>query len=376
MKVLMVTPYYFPIIGGTESFIESISLKLNQIGITAEILTFNFDERINPVCENKIEEINGNRVIKISCRKGIRPLKLFQIGLIPGRFLNYLKNYDIIHFHNETDLTLPFFSYFVKKPKIIHCHCLDVSYLFYRKNLVSCYVFRKIANIYMAVSHPIRSLLINLGIPEYNIRIVPNCVDTKKFRPRKESKAENLLLFVGRLQPKKGLHILLKSLEYVTTPVKLMIIGPVSAFCPEYYNETSALIKKVNEKTIHKVIYLGVQKREELINLYQKATIFVCPSLSEPFGIVNLEALACETPVIASNVGGIPEVVKDQVNGLLVPSNDFIRLADSIQYLLDNEDIRRTFGRNGRKWVEEHFSMEVVAEKLRQIYEELTSQIK
>lgn len=372
MNVVMATPYYFPVIGGTESFIETISLKLNEMGILADILTLNLDERVNPVWKNAIEEINGLRVIKIPSHKGIRPLKLFQIDLIPGRFLNYLKNYDIIHFHNETNLTLPFFSYFVKKPKIMHCHCLDVSYLFYRKNLVSCHVFRNIANIYIAVSHTIRCLLINLGVPEHKIRIVPNCVDTKKFRPRKESKAENLLLFVGRLQPKKGLHILLKSLEYVTTPVKLVIIGPVSGYCPEYYKEISALIKKVNEKTIHKVIYLGVQKTEKLINWYQKATIFVCPSLSEPFGIVNLEALACETPVIASNVGGIPEVVKDRVNGLLVPPNDVIHLADSIQYLLNNEDIRRKFGQNGRLLVKERFSLKVVAEKLCQIYGELT----
>ena len=127
----------------------------------------------------------------------------------------------------------------------------------------------------------------------------------------------------------------------------------------------------MNGKTIHKAIYLGVQSKREVLNWYQKATLFVCPSLSEPFGIVNLEALSCGTPVVASKVGGIPEVVRSNKNGVLVQPNKPVKLAGAIQFLLDNEKLRRKFGEEGRRWVVQNFSPEIVAKMLCKIYEDL-----
>jgi glycosyltransferase involved in cell wall biosynthesis len=116
---------------------------------------------------------------------------------------------------------------------------------------------------------------------------------------------------------------------------------------------------------------LGACKPEEVIEWYQKASVFVCPSLSESFPIVNLEALSCATPVVATNVGATPEVVRNYKNGILVPPNDVAKLAEGIQYLLDNEEIRQKFGQEGRKWVVENFSIDAVAERLRQIYQKM-----
>jgi glycosyltransferase involved in cell wall biosynthesis len=296
---------------------------------------------------------------------------MVQLSVIPGRFLDHLKNYDIIHFHNETDLTLPLFSYFVKKPKILHCHCLDVSYSFYRSNFLSRGIFKNVAELYIAVSQPISQLLVNLGIPRKKIRVISNGIDIKRFQPQKETKLENLLLFVGRLQPKKGLHVLLKSLDYIKKPVKLIIIGPPLTYCPEYYKEILILVERTNNKTLHKVSYIGVQKTEDMIKWYQKASISICPSLSEPFGIVNLEALSCGTPVVASNVGGIPEVVQNDKNGILVEPNNPIKLANAIEFLLDNEKLRRRFGKEGRRWVVKNFSSQIVAKKLCKVYDGL-----
>jgi glycosyltransferase involved in cell wall biosynthesis len=215
-----------------------------------------------------------------------------------------------------------------------------------------------------------------LGIPDPKIRILHNEVNTEKFKPTKEAKIPNLLLFVGRLQPQKGLHVLLKSLEHLRTPVRLAIIGPLSSYFPDYKNEITKLVEKVNQRNIHHVDYLGVQDTNSLVKWYQKAAIFVCPSLSEPFGIVNLEALSCGTPVIASNVGGIPEAVQDNRNSILVKPNNPTNLADAIQFLLDNEKVRKEFGENGRKWVVEHFSQEALAEKVLETYTELLTSYK
>ena len=371
MKVLMVTPFYSPVIGGTESFIQSTSLKLNEIGIQTDVLSLDFDDNLHPLWKNVEGHMDRSTIIKIRCIRAIRLLKLVQVGMIPGPFQTLMREYDIIHYHNETDLSLPFFSFFIKKPKIMHCHCLDVSYPFYKKNPASRQVFKKISNMYIAVSRSIQRLLIDLGIPNNKIRIVPNGVDTDVFRPNNKDKASNSLLFVGRIVPNKGLHILLKSLEHVRTPVTLEIIGPSSSFYPEYYDEILTSINTVNETTIHKISFLGPQTKAEMVRWYQRATIFVCPSLSEPFGIVNLEALSCGTPVIASSVGGIPEVVKDNKNGILVPSGAPVELADAIQSLLDNQNLRSVFGEEGRESVVKNFSSEAIAMHLLKIYTSL-----
>jgi len=364
----MVTPWYYPFIGGSEVSAENISVELNEMGISTDVMTFNIDRMGKPIWRRKIEKINGINVIKIPPLNSLIT-RIFQIKYIPGRFANLLKNYDIIHFHNDADLSFPLFSYSVDIPKILHCHVLAVTYDLYRRNPLSRCIFKNVAEIHIVPSKSLLRFLDDLSIPRTKIRVIPNGVDVEKFRPCRETKIENLLLFVGRLDPVKGLHVLLQSLEYLETPVKLVIIGP--QWSRTYSEKILALAKNVDEKNIHSVTYMGGLKQEKIIEWYQKASVFVLPSLSESFGIVNLEALSCEIPVVASNVGGIPEVVHDHENGILVPPNDAVKLAEAIQYLLDNEEIRRKFGEEGRKQVTEKFSSEVIAKRLCKIYMEI-----
>jgi len=119
--------------------------------------------------------------------------------------------------------------------------------------------------------------------------------------------------------------------------------------------------------------------------LYSHAAVFVCPSIYEPFGIINLEAMACETPVVASAVGGIKEVVVDGETGLLVPlgrtkEGSFeptnpekfaLDLAEGVNELMKDRQRREKFGRAGRKRVEEHFSWASIAQKTKALYETL-----
>ncbi len=159
----------------------------------------------------------------------------------------------------------------------------------------------------------------------------------------------------------------------IKTPIKLVIIGPPSNLYQDYYSKVSRLVEESNRSTKHKVVFLGMQSKQELIRWYQTATVFVCPSISEPFGIVNLEALSCGTPVVASRVGGIPEAVEDQKNGLLVNSNAPEELAEAIQLLLTNPEMRADFGREGRKSVLQRFSSNAVAHHLARIYVSMIS---
>lgn len=109
-------------------------------------------------------------------------------------------------------------------------------------------------------------------------------------------------------------------------------------------------------------------EKEEIIELYSNAEVFACPSIYEPFGIINLEAMACKTPVVASATGGIKEVVVHEETGFLVEPGNSEELAKYINILLNNKDLAIKFGENGRKRVEEMFSWESIARKTYEMY--------
>jgi glycosyltransferase involved in cell wall biosynthesis len=374
MRVLMITPFYFPILGGTESFISNVTTKLNKMGVPTDIMTFNVDRAWKPwsfyqIKKSELEKVNEVNVIRVSAFTFLPTRILLRTNFIPGKFLEKIVEYDILHFHNDVDITFPLFSYALNKTKIFHCHCLSITFDSYKRNPFLKHIFRKIANVYVAPSLYVFKRITELGIPQRRIRVIPNCIDVEVFHPNESLKMDNLLLYVGRLDSKKGLLTLLEALNYLKTRAWLVVIGPPSR--PWFFKKILSLIEKINRKNIHLVTYLGARSPEELVKWYQRATVFVCPSLSESFGIVNLEALSCGTPVVATDVGGTSEVVKHGENGILVPPNNAIRLAEGIQYLLDNENVRRKFGENGRKWVVNNFSSDVVAKRLFQIYKSL-----
>ena len=367
----MVTPAYYPIKGGTEVMVQNLSAELNNVGVRTDVMTFNMDRKWNPKWKGKVEKINGVTVFKIPALNWF-PIAhskriTMDVNLIPGRFTKRLKDYDIIHFHE--DLSFPLFSYFSKKPKIFHFHGLDVD--FYKRYFLSRFILKHVADLYICLTKLMEKDLAELGIPRYRIRRLPNGVDVKIFRPLGDKK-DNLVLFIGRICFQKGLHILLKSLCYLEKPIHLVIIGPPD-WDRKYFESILRLMEEENKKGKHKVTYLGAQDPANVTEWYQKASLLVLPSFKEAFSVVNLEALSCQTPVVATNVGGIPEVVRDGENGILVPPNDAARLAEAIQYLLDNEKVRIKFGREGRKLVVKYFSLEAVVEKLHRIYKEMIS---
>jgi glycosyltransferase involved in cell wall biosynthesis len=110
--------------------------------------------------------------------------------------------------------------------------------------------------------------------------------------------------------------------------------------------------------------------------LYSHCTVFCCPSVYEPFGLINLEAMGCEAPVVASAVGGILEVVEDGKTGLLVPPAQPDALAEALNRVIANPTLARDMGRAGRKRVEEKFSWASVAERTEQVYADAIAEFK
>jgi starch synthase len=115
---------------------------------------------------------------------------------------------------------------------------------------------------------------------------------------------------------------------------------------------------------------------EDVTQLYSHAAVFCCPSVYEPFGLINLEAMACETPVVASAVGGILEVVEDGGTGLLVPPADPAALADALGRVLADPARARAMGQAGRRRVEAQFSWASVAERTEQVYADAIAEFK
>ena len=111
--------------------------------------------------------------------------------------------------------------------------------------------------------------------------------------------------------------------------------------------------------------------KSNVLRWYQKASIFVPPSSYEPFGLVILEARSCKTPVVSIYAGGIPEIVENGENGILVAVNNPLKLAEAIDYLLENKDVRMKFGKAGIKRVVGNFSIEALVKRLCKIYEKL-----
>jgi glycosyltransferase involved in cell wall biosynthesis len=371
LKVIMVTPGYYPVKGGTETVVRNLSILLNKSGVHTDVMAFNMNRKWNPKWSGKIEKIDGITVFKISGLDYLpithSPRITLGVNLIPGRFAHILKKYDIIHFH-EADFSFPLFSFHIKKPKILHIHGnIDIL----KRDYIRRFMLKHIADLYIAISEQMRKDLTDLGIPKEKTAYLPNGIDVKKFCPSKE-KEDNQLLFVGRITPGKGLHVLLKSLRYLKESTYLVIVGP-SDWNLQYYQNALSTLKKINSEGKHKITYLGALDQAKIIELYQKASIFVLPSFSEGFPVTILEALSCETPVVATPVGGIPEVVRNYENGFLVPPNNPPKLAEAIQYLIDNKDIRTRMGREGRKWVTTNFSLDVITKKLCDIYQNILS---
>jgi glycosyltransferase involved in cell wall biosynthesis len=372
MRVLMVSPTFSPITGGAETVINTFSRQLANNGVNVEIMTFSMEKLWEPRWKGRTEKLDNITIHKIAGLDWLpfahSPRINLQINLIPARFTYLMKKCDIIHFH-QAEFSFPLFSFSVRKPKILHLHGVRLSY--FRRYHLSRLLLQKTANLYLSLSRQMQEDLVTLGIPEDKTAILPNPVDISEFCPGKKN-LSNIILYVGRMTPDKGLHVLLESLRYVKTPISLKIIGPApKIFELTYFGKILELIRNENVKSKHKIDYLGTVEKKVLVRQYQEASVLVLPSLYEPFAVVILEALACGTPVIATMVGGIPEIIRNYETGILVPSNNPLRLAEAIDYLMENKDIRDHMGNAGRKFVVETYAMEILVKRLLAIYEKL-----
>jgi alpha-maltose-1-phosphate synthase len=229
----------------------------------------------------------------------------------------------------------------------------------------------------IAVSHEMRAdVLRHFRVPPERVVVIPNGIDPEAFRrtDRREALARYdirppYVLFVGRISEQKGLFHLLEAAMSFPEDVQLVLC----ASTPDTPELESRLAAQVAAQP--RVRWINAMlPREEVVQLYSHALVFVCPSVYEPFGLINLEAMACGTPVVATRVGGIPEVVVDDETGWLVPPADPAALASAVVRLLADPERAAAFGRAGRRRVEAQFSWDRIAALTLDVYREAMDQ--
>ena len=188
------------------------------------------------------------------------------------------------------------------------------------------------------------------------VNVVPFGVDMTVFKPEKEKRADSVITIgiVKTLEPVYGINYLIEAFDmlvskYVNLPLKLIIVGDGSQREP---------LEKQARELGGKVVFMGRVPHAEVPQVFAEMDIVVIPSLAESFGVAAAEALACEKPVIASNVGGLPEVVIDNENGFLCPPGNAKAIYKKLDILIHDKERREKYGKSGRNFVEQNYNWE------------------
>jgi glycogen synthase len=232
------------------------------------------------------------------------------------------------------------------------------------------------------------------GVAPRRVRVIHNGIDPDEYRPRPAPEtlrrlgvdpALPIVLFVGRITRQKGILHLVRAVRHMAPGVQVVLCAG-SPDTPEIAAEMREAIDAARRESAAPIVWIAeMLPKPDVITLYTHAAVFVCPSVYEPFGIINLEAMACETPVVASAVGGIPEIVVPGETGLLVPLDAvadgtgeprdpaaFSRaLADAVNTLVADPDRRAAMGRAARARAVAEFSWASIAERTIGFYREL-----
>jgi len=389
--------------GGMNVYVRELTHHLGRAGVHVDVFTRSENEHVPHV----LHDLGyGNRVVHIPAGPEHHLPKEELVSYIPEfvqGILNFAREkelkYDLIHSHYwmsglasielQKEWHTPIISMFhtLQKLKNQIARSAEEREGLYRIEGEERVIQR--SDMIVAATPAEENQLTSLyqAEPE-KICIVPPGVDTSHFYPIPADEAkevigipvkDRMLLFVGRIEPLKGVDTLIRAIAHMRSlgvlgrcPHYLAVIGGEPAVSPENMDEE---MKRLQElcKTLgigELVVFLGKRDQNLLPYYYSAAEVVIMPSHYESFGMVALEAMACGTPVVASQVGGLAYLIQDQVTGMLIPDGNPEVLGETLTKLIRDSELRSQLGRQANLHAQE-YSWEIIARKIKKLYDEI-----
>jgi len=370
MRILQVSPYFPPYVGGQERYVRSLAKGLADRGHKVTVFTSNFPKG------KKNKDIDGIEVRRFDFL--CRPLNNPIFPTLAFQLIKHCKNFDIIHTHNEHTFTSQCCSLaksYSKVPLVVTCHgqlrfdqlAKDLIERTYSKTLGARLL--KKADMVIAISDSDKKHIHSLGVPMEKIRVIPNGVDLARysFEPndppeRMIFEGKQVVLFVGPLLKRKGPQVLIQAIPLITKEnpdVVFVFVGGGN-----FKEETEKLSQTLNVEKY--TCFTGYVSEDQLHYLYQRSDVFVLPSFSEALSFTILDAFVFSKPVVSTQI----PCIKDYLSGtaLLVQPRDFKALARAVVNLLSDKKLARELGARGRRLVETHFRWDIVVRKVLEVY--------
>ena len=252
----------------------------------------------------------------------------------------------------------------------------------------------EMADAVIAVSEETKIDVLNhFNVSEDKIKVIYNGIDLDEYNVTEErsaldkhgiDKTKPFVLFVGRITRQKGIIHLVNAIKYLDEDVQVVLCAGAPD-TPEIAKEMEDAVTTIQQERDNVIWIAEMLDKKEIIQLYSHADVFCCPSIYEPFGIINIEAMACNTAVVASAVGGIKEVVVDGETGILVsveqmneapfepinPDKFSKDLAEGVNKVIQNDELRNSMALKGRQRVEDHFDWKAIAKQVESLYKSI-----
>ncbi len=391
--------------GGMNVYVRDLTIQLGAMGVQVDVYTRSQDEHVPHI----LHDLGyGNRVVHIPAGPEI-PLKKEELyKFVPDYvqgILEFSKNkdikYDLIHSHYwmsgiaaielQKSWNIPFVHMFhtlgVMKQRVARENEeIEGEYRISGEKEVLNHANRIIA----ATQAEVAQLLWLYQADTNNVVVIPPGVDLCHFYPIPSDEAKEfikvpvcnrMLLYVGRIEPLKGLENLLKAIAIMRERVQveapqfcLVVIGGNPDLTPQTTDTEMAHLQSLREQYHLQdfVAFLGQRDQNTLPYYYSAASAVVVPSHYESFGMVALEAMACGTPVVASQVGGLAFLVQDGITGFTVPVDDPQALADRLMKLLYDDDLREKLGKQAAAFAKQ-YGWKNIAKKIIDLYRTVLS---
>jgi len=385
LTVMMLTWEYPPrVVGGISAHVYNLSRSLAKNGVKVYVVTCDFPQA------SRHEVVDGVEIYRIDSYKNPSPdfvtwvyVMNMSMQIEAAALVKSLDGkVDIFHAHDWLVANAGIgLKHVFRKPLIATFHSTQIGRngaQYERERMIheteywlTYEAWRVICCSNYMVSHARWAF----GLPEDKLVMIPNGVnveeyaknknqDLSQFRARFALPEQKIVLFVGRLVYEKGLHVLIKALPKVQEKanIKCVIVG--DGYMEE---ELSNLVKEMGLE--HRVMFIGFVDDETLRNLQGCADVCVAPSLFEPFGIVALEAMAAERPIVVSDVGGLSEIVMHDATGVKVYPNNPDSLAWGITRVLLDGNYADHLRNNAYKKVQENYNWDKISQRTKTIYE-------